>query len=355
MTAVARRNKILVTGSPGWLGTRLVEALIRGLPNDETLKEPRSDSNIRCLILPGQDPSPLRKLSPPIEIVTGDLRNPSDCQRFCAGAKGATLFHTAGVIHPKRIADFYAINVTGTLNLLDASINAGIRRAIIVSSNSPCGCNPHPDHLFDEHSPYHPYLNYGRSKMLMELDVQERQRRGQIETVIIRPPWFYGPNQPPRQTQFFRMIRTGKAPIVGSGQNLRSMSYIDNLCQGLLLAASVERAAGQTYWLADRRPYSMNEIIDTIERLLETEFGQKCAHKRFRLPSAASSIAFVADAALQAIGLYHQKIHVLSEMNKTIACSVAKAERELGYRPVVELEEGMRRSLAWCQANGILI
>ena len=75
MTAVARRNVILVTGSPGWLGTRLVEALIRGLPNDETLKEPRSDSNIRCLILPGQDPSPLRKLSPQIEIVTGDLRN----------------------------------------------------------------------------------------------------------------------------------------------------------------------------------------------------------------------------------------------------------------------------------------
>ena len=149
------------------------------------------------------------------------------------------------------------------------------------------------------------------------------------------------------------MVRAGKAPIVGSGENLRSMSYVDNLCQGLLLAASVEKAAGQTFWLADRRPYSMNEIIDTIERLLETEFGQKCAHKRLRLPSAASSIAFVADTALQAIGLYHQKIHVLSEMNKTISCSVAKAERELGYRPAIELEEGMRRSLAWCQANGI--
>src|SRR5256712_1138470 len=137
---------------------------------------------------------------------------------------------------------------------------------------------PHPILLSDVHSRYIPSLNYGRPKMLMDLGGQDGQRRGQIETVIIGPPWFCGPNQPPRQTQFFRMIRTGKAPIVGSGQNLRSMSYIDNLCQGLLLAASVERAAGQTYWLADRRPYSMNEIIDTIERLLETEFGQKCAH-----------------------------------------------------------------------------
>ena len=99
----------------------------------------------------------------------------------------------------------------------------------------------------------------------------------------------------------------------------------------------------------------MNEILDTVERLLEDEFGHSCAHQRMRLPGLAGSIGFVADAALQAVGLYHQKIHVLSEMNKTIACSVAKAERDLDYWPAVELEEGMRRSLAWCRAKGILI
>ena len=197
-------------------------------------------------------------------------------------------------------------------------------------------------------------MNYGRSKMQMELAVRERQRKRLIETVIIRAPWFYGPNQPPRQSLFFRMIREGQAPIVGSGDNLRSMCYIDNLCQGLLLAAANQGANGQTYWIADRRPYSMNEIIDTIERLLESEFGHRCAHKRARLPSLASSVAFTADAALQALGLYHQKIHVLSEMNKTIACSVAKAERELDFRPTIDLEEGMRRSLAWCRSKGIL-
>jgi nucleoside-diphosphate-sugar epimerase len=97
----------------------------------------------------------------------------------------------------------------------------------------------------------------------------------------------------------------------------------------------------------------MNEVIDTIERLLEKEFGQKCAHKRMRLPSLASEIAFVVDWVLQSAGIYHQKIHVLSEMNKTIACSVARAERELDYRPAIELEEGMRRSLRWCQEHGI--
>ena len=343
-------NLILVTGAAGWLGSRLVKSLVRGLPEHEALREPQRDLRIRVLLLPGQDATALHKLSDCVEIVTGDIRNVEDCVRFSAAAKGATLFHPAGIIHPRCVSEFYTINRDGTVNLLDAAIRAGVKRAVVVSSNSPCGCNPHPDHLFDELSPYHPYMNYGRSKMEMELAVKRRADR--IETVIIRAPWFYGPNQPPRQTLFFKMIRDGKAPIVGSGATLRSMAYVDNLCQGLILAAITERANGQIYWIADRKPYSMNEIIDTIERLLENEFGHKCAHKRMRLPGVASEIAWLADKTLQALGLYNQKIHVLSEMNKTIACSVARAERELGYRPTIELEEGMRRSLQWCAENG---
>jgi nucleoside-diphosphate-sugar epimerase len=346
-------NRIIVTGALGWLGTSLVEALVKGLPDHEALKDPSRDLRIRCLILPGQDGSGLKKISDRVEVVSGDVRNPADCARLCEDSKGAVLFHTAGMIHPRKVAEFYQINVDGTVNLLEAAIKAGVRRAVVVSSNSPCGCNPHPDHLFDEESPYHPYMGYGKSKMRMELAVKERQ--GRIETVIVRPPWFYGPNQPPRQTLFFQMIRDGKAPIVGNGQNLRSMGCVDNLSQGLMLSAMVEKASGKIYWIADKRPYSMNEIIDTVERLLETEFGQKCAHKRMRLPGLASEVALMADATLQAMGIYQQKIHVLSEMNKTIACSVARAEQELGYRPAVALEEGMRRSLAWCAARGIKI
>ncbi len=346
-------DTVLVTGARGWLGTRLVQALVSGLPDHEALKEPHAHLRVRCLILPGQDAAQLRKISPGIEVITGDLRNPADCARFCRDAKDAVMIHTAGIIHPRKVAEFYEINCEGTAHLLDAAIRAGVRRAVVVSSNSPCGCNPHPDHLFDENSPYRPYMNYGRSKMRMELAVQER--RGRIETTIVRAPWFYGPNQPVRQTLFFRMVREGKAPIVGSGETLRSMAYVDNLCQGLLLAALVDKANGRVFWVADKRPYSMNEVIDTIERLLETEFGQKCARKRMRLPGFASELALLADTALQAFGFYHQKIHVLSEMNKTIACSVARAESELGYHPTVALEEGMRRSLAWCVSQGIKI
>jgi nucleoside-diphosphate-sugar epimerase len=344
---------VCVTGALGWLGSRLVESFVRGLPDHPELSPGDSGLRIRCLVMPGQDVSPLASLSDRIEIIAGDLRNPVDCARFCQGAKGAVLFHTAGIIHPRRVSEFYAINVAGTSNLLDAAVDSGVKRAVVVSSNSPCGCNPHPDHLFDELSPYHPYMNYGRSKMQMELAVRDRQQRGLIETVILRPPWFYGPNQPPRQSLFFQMIRQGKGPIIAGGKALRSMSYIDNLCQGLMLAANSERANGQTFWIADKRPYSMNEIVDTVERLLENEFKLPCAHKRLRLPGMAASLATLVDASLQAMGLYHQKIHVLSEMNKTIACSASRAEKELGYRPTIGLEEGMRRSIAWCLARGI--
>ena len=106
---------------------------------------------------------------------------------------------------------------------------------------------------------------------------------------------------------------------------------------------------------ADDRPYSMNEIVDTVEHLLESEFGQKCVHKRMRLPGAAAEVAGIVDGSLQRVGMYHQKIHVLSEMNKTIACDVSKAERELGYAPTVALEEGMRRSVRWILDRGMTI
>ncbi len=337
----------LVTGAAGWLGGRLVESLVHGLPDCAALDGGKSQLRVRCLVLPHEQTSHLEALGDRVEVVRGDVTAPTDCAQFCDRAEDAIVFHTAGIIHPRRTADFYKVNVEGTRNLLDACVRARVRRAVIMSSNSPCGTNPHPDHVFDEASPYRPYMNYGRSKMLMEDEVARVQSDGKIETVIVRAPWFYGPNQPLRQLQFFKMIRDGSVPIVGDGENLRSMAYVDNLCQGLVLAALSETANGGVFWIADERPYSMNQIVDTVERLLETEFEQKCAHKRLRLPGMVSEVAWLVDKSLQGIGAYNQKIHVLSEMNKTIACSVEKAKSELGYRPAISLEEGMRRSLQW--------
>jgi nucleoside-diphosphate-sugar epimerase len=313
----------LVTGPDGWLGSRLVADLRTACPDAE------------------------------IRGMTGDLRQTADCDRFVAGARDAVLFHTAGVIHPNRVREFYEVNEQGTKNLLAAARAAGVRRVVAVSSNSPFGVNPTREHRFDESSPYNPYMNYGRSKMLMEMAVKAAATAGGIETVIVRAPWFYGPGQPPRQSLFFKMIRDGKAPIVGDGNSPRSMAYVDNLALGLRLAAEKARS-GSVYWIADERPYTMNEIVDTVEDLFEKDFDVRCAHKRMRLPDVASEIALLADKAIQGAGLYNSKIHVLSEMNKTIACTIARAQAEIGYRPPVDLREGMRRSLKWCFENGQL-
>src|SRR5689334_4058197 len=94
-------NKVLVTGALGWGGISLVQAMVKGLPDHETLAKPRADLQIRCLVLPGLDASPLRKISDKIEIVTGDMRDPADCAKFFAGANGALFIHTAAIIHPK--------------------------------------------------------------------------------------------------------------------------------------------------------------------------------------------------------------------------------------------------------------
>jgi len=342
----------LVTGCPGWLGNRLLHFLRTPHPDwPEGAPRPEFD-RVRCLVLRGTDTARLRNLVPDAELVEGDVRDPAAVGRFFAGASDATVFHLAGLIHPKRTAELFAVNADGTRHLIAAAAAAGARRIVATSSNSPAGVSRDPSTRFDERAPYRPYMSYGESKRQMEEALGLAHREGAVETVVLRPCWFYGPEQPARQTLFFKMIKDGKAPIVGSGEAQRSMSYVDNTALGLLLAAATERAAGETYWIADERPYSMNEIVDTVEDVLANDFGMPVVGDRLRLPGVASEVALGVDWALQRAGLYHQKIHVLSEMNKTIACSVAKARDELGYRPGVELREGMRRSIEWCQANG---
>jgi len=345
----------LVTGATGWLGRRLVDVLVRGLHGPSEVGSMSGGRKVRCLALPGSDVSPLTSLGGDVRTVSGSVVDPSSLASFFADSAGATLFHIAGIIHPTLTTrQLYRVNSEGTDNVVRAAITAGVRRVVHVSSNSPIGKGASPDQTFDEHSPFRPYMKYGHSKMLAEQVVLDAGQRGAIETVVVRPPWFYGPGQPARQSRFFAMVKTGRAPIVGDGENRRSMAYIDNICQGLLLGESHDAANGQTYWIADRRPYSMNEIVDTIERLLEIEFGLTVAHRRMKLPHFVSDVARLADGLLQSLGLYQQEIHVLSEMNATIACSIDKACNELGYSPRVDLEEGMRRSIAWALSNTAL-
>lgn len=343
-----------VTGAAGWLGKAVIDRLVSGFPENENLGSLLKVDSISALVLPGEE-NQLDAWADHVDIVGGNLCDAADCERFMRSASDGVLIHLAGIIHPRLFTkDFQRVNVEGSQNILQAACGHGASRAVVMSSNSPIGCNRHNDDLFDESSPYNPYMGYGKSKMQMEQFVNKVSDENKIETVLIRGPWFYGPFQPARQTTFFEMIRDGKAPIVGDGENKRSMVYVDNLAQGILLAAVMPQARGQTYWVADERPYTMNEVINTVEYLLANEFNIECKYSRLKLPSFVSEVALFCDWALQSVGLYHQKIHVLSEMNKTIACSIEKARQELGYQPLIALEDGMRESISQLVSKGQL-
>lgn len=344
-------SRYLVTGAPGWLGTRLVECLLSGLPDGPALETPDCDA-VNVLHHPDQSIDGL-PVDPRLSGAPLDLAGATGWDRALADGAGSVLFHLAGVVHPSvTTSAFRRVNVEGTKRLLEAARAAGVQRFVYVSSNSPLGTNPTRDHLFDERSPYRPYLGYGESKRDAELAVAAAGQSSDLETVVIRPPWFYGVNQPPRQTLFFKMIKEGRFPLCGDGGNRRSMVYIDNLCQGLVLAATAPAAAGETYWIADEQPYTMNEIVQTIRDVLSTDFAMDVASDTRRLPSWVATAGEWADRCLQAVGLYNKKVHVLGELNKNIACTIEKAQRELGYAPAVGLREGMRRSVAWALEAG---
>lgn len=347
----------LLTGATGWLGKRVLKALTQGLDFPagnftQQKKLEKGGHNVTCLVQSAEDVPAIEAHG--AKAVIGDVTDTDSLLTFMQGQEGAILLHCAGLIHPTLwTRDFYRINMQGTQNVINTAATLNIGRIVIVSSNSPIGCNPQPDHVFTEESPYNPYMGYGRSKMKMEQFVRQCMTTpGYPELVIVRPPWFYGPDQPLRQSTFFQMVREGKFPLMGAGQNRRSLGYVDSLAYGLLLAAQQPQAAGEIYWLADAKPYAMLEIIDTIKAVMSEDFGLKVAEKNLHVPAIISDGAYLADRVLQGAGVYHQKIHVLSEMNKTIACSINKAQEELGYHPLYDLRQGMHHSIKWCLDHG---
>lgn len=339
----------LVTGAPGWAGSRLVSLLTgeRAVPWPHGVPPLRYE-RVRCLIAPWSDAREL----PGVQTVLGDIRDPEAVARFVRGAAGADLYHFAGLIHPRlHVRELAEVNDLGARTLLAHAAPAGIRRVVALSSNSPVGVSRDPAALFDEDTPCHPYLAYGASKLAMERAV----RGSALESVILRACWFYGPGQPARQNRFYRMVREGGAPLVAGGRARRSVSYVDAIASAALLAAAVPAAAGRTYWIADVRPYPMSEIVETIASVLSEDFGLQVKGGGLRLPGIAGDLAGLGDAVLQRAGLYNQQLHVLGEMNKTIACSVSRARRELGWDPGPGLREGTRRSIEWALEHGAAI
>lgn len=341
-------KNIIVTGATGWLGSRFVWYARNKYP----------EARIICLVHPDEVDNHV--FSSDIEVVACDLTDEEKTwetmMRFdFESPNRLEVYHTAGVIHPKTTKAFEKINYKGTvcfafgLSKYFSKVHSSGCNLVYISSNSACGFNDGVQSLNEKE--YTPYMKYGRSKDKTEVFLQSisenKEARGSITT--LRPCWFYGVGQPERQTHFFRMTKKGKVPIVGDGKNYRSMTYIDDLCKVMLEYGDRKDKGYVARWVVDEYPHSMNEIIDTIEDLLENEFDIPCAHKRVRLPKIVSSISRKVDWCLQAVGLYNQKIHVLGEYDQNIW-----AENEVPHSNT-GLREGMRRSIQWCLDNGIEI
>ncbi len=340
-TSAPVNDSVVVTGAAGWLGENLMRTLA-----------PRR-AQIRALVRDEREAALLDVLSPAITSVIGDVRDPAAIAELFEGTDSPTVFHTAGVIHPPTglVREFFDVNTGGTEMVLDGAKRAGATRVVQVSSNSPFGANPTPDDVFTEESPFNPYMNYGASKLEAEQIAQRHAANGDLHIVIVRPPWFYGPWQPQRQTQFLRTVRRGRFPMVGDGTQRRSMVYTGNLVDGMLCAEVADVPSGSAYWIADAEPYALADIFAGIREAFVAE-GFDVTEGRIRIPRIAAELAEFLDGRLQALGRYSQGMHVMGELKDTIACDVSLARRELGYEPKVSLVEGMRASIRWCVEHG---
>ncbi len=338
---VAGSGPAIVTGAAGWLGQNLVRELAP------------TGRRVRCLVRDEGERPLVEIVGPTIEAVVGDVRDPAALDRLFDGAGAATVFHALGVVHAAgRTREFFDTNVGGTELVLDRARRHRARRFVHVSSNSPFGANPSPLDRFDEDSPYDPYLAYGESKRQAEELVFRAAARGDVEAVVLRAPWFYGPHQPARQSRFFSAVRRGRFPMVGDGTQRRSMVYTGHLVQGMLLAEAVPGAAGRAYWIADAEPYELRDVIATVRSALEAEGLEVSTRRPLRVPVTAAALAARADAFLQGRGRYVQALHVIGELKDTIACDVTRAREELGFDPSTSLLDGMRASIRWCLERG---
>ena len=338
----------VLTGGAGWFGRAFLDALRRPMAEHGPVGR---DNQVRVLAAGPREVPPILDVLPEAVVHVGDVADPGVLRELFRGAAGASVVHAAGVIHPRRVADFERVNHRGTSAVLEAAARAGVRRFVHLSSNSPFGTNPHPGEAFRQHEPYRPYLGYGDSKMRAEQEVRAAHERGDVPTVVVRPPWFYGPWQPQRQTRFFSMVAAGRFPVPGDGSQQRSMVYVDNLVQGVALAERHPAAPGQAFWVADRDAYPLRDVVATVRQALDEE-GFRTRDTVVRIPRVLAAMAETADRALQRRGSYSTQVHVLGELAHTIRCDISRSVEVLGYDPQVGLLEGMRRSVRWCVREG---
>lgn len=313
--------KALVTGATGFIGSHLVEALVK------------SGYSVTCLVRKTSDQRWIEGLD--TTIFYGDCEDPSSLDSLAPDFE--YIFHAAGLTKAKREDDFFRSNVKGTENLLNtasAKMN-GLRRFIYLSSLAAIGPSSDGGPINETEKP-RPVSSYGKSKLLGEELVLKF--KGRIPVSVIRPPAVYGP----RDKDFFvlfKMLKKGFYPYYG--KCYYSMVYVEDLVRGLISVAEAKPAEGGVYFVSDGRVHSNNDIVNEILAALNTRAF------KVRIPKQMMSL-MVKLGELAGGGLSILNQDKLRELRHSHwICSSAKAEKETGFMPKVHLKEGIQWTADW--------
>jgi nucleoside-diphosphate-sugar epimerase len=324
---------VLITGATGLLGGWLIQEL------------QQRDERIRALVLPAENTD--RLTARQIEVVRGDV---TDASTLTAAVKGIDLvFHLAGMMGVDRpLADYHMVNVTGSENLYRAAQAAGVLRFVHTSSHTVYGLGQ--GRLLTEEDALRPDPDpYSITKAKGDHLIQHLMQMGRMETVIIRPGTFFGPND---RLHFGRMawrLKARKGVIIGRGDNALPFCYVSDVAQGFLLAGYHAKAPGNVYNISNDRPLTQEEMFNAIA---DAVGGQRPTR---HLPYLATYFGgFVAEKVAAAT---HTK-PILTRLGAKMfgtdnRHSVDKARRDLGYEPRVELREGIQLAAVWFNAGGM--
>ena len=302
-------TRVLVTGGAGFIGSNLVRALLeRG---DEVRVLDNFSTGNRAN-LDGLD----------VDIVEGELRS---YERVHNAVRRTEVVYHLGALGsvPRSVQDpltSSAVNVEGTLNVLLAARDEGVRRVVFSSSTSVYGSSRTLP--TSEGEPCDPISPYGVAKLAAERYCVSFTRVYEaFETVVLRYFNVFGPRQSPFSQYaaavplFIRAIAAGEpVPINGDGEQSRDFTYVGNVVDATLRAADTPGVAGEIFNVAAGAPATVNAVADMIGAIL----GKPA--ERIHLPSRPGDI-------------------------RDSWADLTKAERLLGYRPAVTLEEGLRRTI----------
>jgi nucleoside-diphosphate-sugar epimerase len=320
--------EVLITGGNGLLGRHTISAL-----------HERGDS-VRVLALPAEDASALEERGVPVH--RGDIRRPETLTDAIGGVDA--VLHLAGMMGVWRpMADYHAVNVTGTENVCRAALAEGAR-VVHVSSWTVYGMNlAAPAH---ERFPLTPFPEpYAVTKTAGDMAVQRMIAEDGLSAVIVRPGTFFGPGD---QLHFGRMadrVRAGKGVVVGKGDNALPFVYVTDVVQGLLLALDEDQALGEAYNITNDRPLTQEQFLHAIAR--ELGVSPPRVHVPYRPLYAAGylaeRVASVTRSQRQPF-VTRLGVKLFGTDNRH---SIDKARRELRYWPRVEIDQGVRLAAAW--------